>query len=161
MGGAGGRKPSPPGVLGSRLTCRNPAGSFSLITSRQYSISPVDWRSFNVQWLIWSQTICRERIPVTVPSEEEQPGCGVSHRVGQRKFWKRWHWSGPLCTLSSHCSAPELPVASLLGDKWTHFSTCGATAPNRANFLKSGWVSRGSAQSEPLRLPSPFSLGLG
>ena len=33
----------------SLLTCRNPAGSFSLITSRQYSISPVDWRSFSVQ----------------------------------------------------------------------------------------------------------------
>lgn len=53
-GGAGG---------GAALTCRKPAGSFSLITSRQYSISPVDWRSFSVQWLIWSQTICRARAP--------------------------------------------------------------------------------------------------
>lgn len=159
MGGAGGRKPSPPGVPGSRLTCRNPAGSFSLITSRQYSISPVDWRSFNVQWLIWSQTICSERIPVTVPSEEEQPGCSVSHRSRSEKVLEE---VALVCaTLSSHCSAPELPVASLLGDKWTHFSTRGATAPNRANFLKSGWMSRGSAQSEPLRRPSPFSLGLG
>lgn len=35
--------------IANPLTCRNPAGSFSLITSRQYSISPVDWRSFSVQ----------------------------------------------------------------------------------------------------------------
>lgn len=39
-----------------RLTCRKPLGSFSLMTSRQYSIKPVVWRSFTVQWEIWSRT---------------------------------------------------------------------------------------------------------
>lgn len=38
------------------LTCRKPLGSFSLMTSRQYSINPVVWRSFTVQWEIWSRT---------------------------------------------------------------------------------------------------------
>lgn len=37
-------------------TCRKPLGSFSLMTSMQYSISPVVWRSFTVQWEIWSRT---------------------------------------------------------------------------------------------------------
>lgn len=37
-------------------TWRNPLGSFSLRTSRQYSIMPVVWRSFMVQWVIWSRT---------------------------------------------------------------------------------------------------------
>lgn len=36
-------------VYQGMLTCRNPEGSSSLITSRQYSIRPVDWRSFRVQ----------------------------------------------------------------------------------------------------------------
>lgn len=43
------------------LTCRNPLGSFSLMTSRQYSISPVVWRSFTVQCEIWSRTTWREK----------------------------------------------------------------------------------------------------
>lgn len=41
-------------------TCRNPLGSFSLRTSRQYSIMPVVWRSFMVQCVIWSRTIWNE-----------------------------------------------------------------------------------------------------
>ena len=43
------------------LTCRNPLGSFSLMTSRQYSISPVVWRSFTVQCEIWSRTTWRKK----------------------------------------------------------------------------------------------------
>lgn len=41
----------------SVCTCRNPLGSFSLITSRQNSIIPVVCRSFMVQWVIWSFTV--------------------------------------------------------------------------------------------------------
>lgn len=41
-------------------TCRNPLGSFSLRTSRQYSIMPVVCRSFMVQCVIWSRTIWSE-----------------------------------------------------------------------------------------------------
>lgn len=41
-------------------TCRNPLGSFSLRTSKQYSIMPVVWRSFMVQCVIWSRTIWNE-----------------------------------------------------------------------------------------------------
>lgn len=37
-------------------TWRNPLGSFSLRISRQNSIIPVVWRSFMVQWVIWSRT---------------------------------------------------------------------------------------------------------
>ena len=38
-----------PEVGSSPPTCRKPLGSFSLMTSRQYSIRPVVWRSLTVQ----------------------------------------------------------------------------------------------------------------
>lgn len=43
-------------ILKGSVTCRKPLGSFSLITSRQYSISPVVCLNFTVQWDIWSRT---------------------------------------------------------------------------------------------------------
>lgn len=41
--------PRSPDVSSSTPTCRKPLGSFSLMTSRQYSIRPVVWRSLTVQ----------------------------------------------------------------------------------------------------------------
>lgn len=59
-------------------TCRNPLGSFSLRTSRQYSIMPVVCRSFMVQCVIWSRTIwngCKREVKQAVHGlgSTEQP----------------------------------------------------------------------------------------
>lgn len=70
-------------ILKGSVTCKKPLGSFSLITSRQYSISPVVCLNFTVQWDIWSRTTWDKRRKKE--KENESMICPVAGLLGNSR----------------------------------------------------------------------------